>query len=134
VAPGPHLIEVAAVLRGSSGAFSYVKEYVFTMRGRLEVTAQAGNVVAVHGRVRASSAATTEWTDRYTLALATAPFTTDRADELEVAAPDAAASAGTRVAAPAPAPRPPPAACSLAPVGFAYGKATLTPVARQAEN
>jgi peptidoglycan-associated lipoprotein len=125
LAPGPHLVQMAAVLRGDSGVFTYVNDYRFTMHGRLDVNAPAGNVVGVHGRIQANSGVTTEWADRYTLALAAAPFPSDRVPEVEPP---------PRVPPPPViTPRPPPAAaCALAPVRFGFDKATLTAEARRA--
>lgn len=154
LAPGPHLVEMAAVLKGSSGIFTYVDGYSFTMRGRLDVSAPAGNVVGVHGRVRSNSEATTEWTDRYTLALAAAPYPSDRVEaaaaparanpspaEPPAGAPateaQAPSSAPARTADPAPpvtppAAPPPATACTFPTVQFGFDQATLTPAARQA--
>jgi outer membrane protein OmpA-like peptidoglycan-associated protein len=125
IAPGPHLVQVAAVMRGASGLFTYVNDYRFTMHGRLDVNAPAGQVLGVHGRIQASSGMTTEWTDRYTLALAAAPFPSDRVPDVEPPRPVPPPPVIT--------PRPPPAAaCALAPVRFGFDKATLTPEARRA--
>ncbi len=149
VAPGPHLVELAAVLKGTSGVFTYLDGYRFTMRGRLDVSAPAGNVVGVHGSVRASSEATTPWTNRYTLALAAAPYPSDRAAAAEVPArvspPPAQPPAGApvteapplspapaRAAEPEPPVAPPGAACAFPAVQFGFDQATLTPAARQA--
>jgi peptidoglycan-associated lipoprotein len=145
LAPGPHLVEMAAVLKGSSGVFTYVDGYSFTMRGRLDVSAPAGNVVGVHGRVRASSEATTEWTDRYTLALASAPYPSDRAAAVETpvrtapppaeppaAAPAMVAQAPSSAPARAAEAAPPASACAFPTVQFGFDQATLTPAARQA--
>ena len=132
VAPGPHLVEMTALLRGDSDLFTYVEDYRFTMRGRLDVIAPAGHVLGVHGRVQAAAGATTAWADRYTLALAAAPYPSDRAAAVDVPAP--AEGPAPRAVPPPPAitPRPPPAAvCVLAPVHFAFDQAALTPAAGQ---
>jgi len=125
ITPGPHLVKMAAVMRGASGLFTYVNDYHFTMHGRLDVNAPAGHVIGVHGRIQADSGMTTDWTDRYTLAMAAAPYPSDRTPDVEP----------PRAAPPPPVitPRPPPAAaCALAPVRFGFDKATLTPEARRA--
>jgi outer membrane protein OmpA-like peptidoglycan-associated protein len=125
VAPGPHLVQMAAVMRGASGLFTYVNEYRFTMHGRLDVKAPAGHVIGVHGRIQANSGMTTEWADRYTLAMAAAPFPSDRVPDVEP----------PRAVPPPPVitPRPPPAAaCALAPIRFGFDKATLSPEAKRA--
>jgi len=133
VAPGPHRVEMTALLRGDSDLFTYVQDYRFTMRGHLDVTAPVGHVVGVHGSVKANGGATTAWADRYTLALAAAPYASDRAAAVEAPAPpppDIPAAAPV-VLAPPPAP-PPDTSCALAPVRFAFNRSALTPPARQA--
>lgn len=135
IASGPHLVEMTVVLRGASGLFTYVDGYLFTMRGRIAVTAPVGNVVGVHGRVQASSGATTAWTDRYTLALAAAPYPSDRAVPVESPEPAPPPPAPPAASPPAPSvtPQPPAAAaCALAPVHFGFDQSTLSPAARQA--
>jgi peptidoglycan-associated lipoprotein len=153
VAPGPHLIEMAAVLRGASAVSPYVEGYRFDMRGHLDVTAPAGNVLGVHGRVLASSEATTEWTARYALALDAAAYPSDRAAAAETpvqaSPPPAEPLAGepaaatqvlssplaraTETAPPgAPSVTPPATGCAFPSVRFGFDQATLTSPARQA--
>ncbi len=137
IGPGPHRLEMTASLRGDSDLFTYVDEYRFIMRGRLDLAAPAGHVVGVHGRVQASSGATIRWVDRYRLALATASYPSDRAAALE------AVASPPPPALPAPAPvetgqasgtsaPPPAAACVLGTVRFGFDRSALTPAARQA--
>lgn len=142
---GSHRLDVKAGFDGASDVFTYVDGVRVTMRGVLQLDVQPGDVVEVRSRVVRQDGVTVKWEDRYRLALdatirrsgqqvAVAPVTGSQA------APDAPAVASPAPAQPAPAqpapapaaPMPAPAAaparaaCSLAPIRFAFAKSELT--------
>lgn len=142
VKPGGHQLDVQAGLVGDSNAFSYVKDYVFRMRGQLQFDATAGEAVGVQLKVVKVSGLTVEWTDRYRLALGASHYPHDRAAAARIpdAAPPTAAAAfpdapETPAASPVPAaflePRLP-VACALETPRFAVGKWKLDATGRAA--
>lgn len=153
---GTHRLDVAAGLDGDSSVFTYVEDVRFTMRGVLQLDVQPGDVVEVRTHVVAVEGVTVKWEDRYRLALdatvrrgapaevatpavgapspesATVPVADPAPAPAQalvaVASPQAAEPAPVAAPGKPPARRPAPsgAACVLAPVRFAFDKATLS--------
>jgi outer membrane protein OmpA-like peptidoglycan-associated protein len=138
IPPGKHTIEVEAGFTGNSAAFSYVEGYVFRMNGQLEIDVPPGQGVTVNVKVVARSGLTVEWTDKFTLALSSTVFQSERAAaaQLPESAPalavGAAAADLTRPPPPAPTPtalvrREGAGACTVEPPRFRFGKHDLQP-------
>lgn len=142
LAPGRHRIDVEAAYVGNSEAFSYVKDYVFRMKGELDIDAPAAEAVGVNIKVVARSGLTVEWTDKFTLALKASTYESQRAAAAQV--PDAPPPAVAAAPAPEPEPEKPAAqpapapaverqgagACTLEPPHFAVAKHALDAAAR----
>lgn len=133
IAPGTHNLQVEAEYTGDSSVFSYVEGFRFRMRGQLEVKADAGDVVSVQSRVHSRLGLTVQWQDRYSLSLS---GTVRRGAKPVEAAPVPLVASAPAAAEPSQAPLPPPsvpvappaperATCTLNPVRFDFGKATL---------
>jgi outer membrane protein OmpA-like peptidoglycan-associated protein len=118
---GAHRLDVTVGLDSDPKVFTYLEGTRFTMRGVLQLDAQAGDVVEVRARVIRVEGVTVKWEDRARLALdatirrvgqppvevagTPAPAEAPR----PAAAPVVAAAAAAAAAAPPPAPTPSPA-------------------------
>ena len=126
IASGPHGVDVEVQLDGHSGFFSYLDEYRFKLRGRLDVSPRSGEVAAVKVAVLRTSGFMVPWESRFHLSLSATSYPSDRV---------AAATAPASTPAPAPvmvsvtaaaAQSAAPVACTLDPVLFDFDRATLT--------
>lgn len=142
LSPGKHRVDVEAAFIGNSEAFSYLKDYVFRMKGELDIDAPPGEAVGVNIKVVARSGLTVEWTDKFRLALKASTYQSERAAAARVpdapppavaAAPEPEPEPETPAAQPAPAPaveRQGAGACTLEPPHFAVAKHALDAAAR----
>jgi peptidoglycan-associated lipoprotein len=133
-------VEVA--LARDPGFFSYLDDYRFKLRGRLDLAAPSAAVTALKVSVARAPGLFVPWERRYRLELAATSYPSERPGEAQAAAtkPEpvvaptpsalAASTSPAKVAEVAEVARTAPKAaappdCALEPVTFAYGRATL---------
>jgi peptidoglycan-associated lipoprotein len=152
ITSGPHAVEVEVALLRSVGFFTYVDDYQFKLRGRLDLATPSGAVTAVKASLVRAPGLLVPWEQRYRLELAAASYPSDRPEEPLAAASAPAPDLALAPAAPAPAPAPAPdaasaaapapgdrtppmaasPACTLQPIQFAYNSARLDRTAQKA--